>query len=205
MGVFLSYAVLFFPAPALAEKVYDGADAGYLVYSIGTIVRPMTFSFLYRKVPKDAKPKWNGSMSCDCMASHWWTAETYPKDIDYSGRESGFVVVEKLPPGQYEIYNYGITGTNIVSTINWSSNVPFSIPFNIEPGKATYIGNFARGCWCARSTAIADYLGYFVISDNSTRDLAIARTKEPALPEVNIDVWDAAKLNSPIFFTSEPQ
>jgi hypothetical protein len=206
VAVFVSYTLLFHPASALAEKGYRGADVGFLVYSVGTIVRPMNFNFLYRKLPRDAEPKWNGSMSCDCMQRNWWSGvESYPKGIDYSGSESGFVIVEKLPPGHYEIYDFGMDGWNAVSTIHWSTKVPFSIPFEIESGKATYIGNFARGCWCARMPpSVANYLGYFVISDKSARDIAIARTKESAIPDVSVDVWDATKLNSPIFFARQP-
>ena len=174
-------------------------DAGYLVYSVSTLGRPMTFSFLYEKVSKDNGPGWHDDLSCDCVAIHIWRGEDYPKEMDYIGHESGFVIIKKLPPGQYEIYNYEIRGT----PMTWSSKTPFSIPFKIESGKATYIGNFARGCWCERNT-IAANLGYFVISDKSARDLPIARVKEPALKEVGIDVWDATKLNSPIFFTNEP-
>jgi hypothetical protein len=169
------------------------------VYSVSTLARPMTFSFLYRKVSTDNGRKWNDSMYCDCVALHMWRVGDYPKGMDYSGHESGFVITKKLPPGQYEIYNYEIRGT----PMTWSSKTPFSIPFTIESGKATYIGNFARGCWCEVNT-IAANLGYFVISDQSARDIPIARAKEPALTEINLGVWDATKLNSPIFFTSEP-
>ena len=164
----------------------------------------MDFYFEYRKIPSDSEPRWKDTMQCYCHAVHIWTMATYPKTIDYSGRESGFVVVKKLPPGQYEIYNYGIDGTNFVSTIHWQSRTNFSIPFTIEAGKATYIGNFARGCWCKRSTAVADFLGYFTISDKSARDIPIARAKDPSLTDINVDVADVSKFNSPMLYTSEP-
>ncbi|ESQ92984.1 hypothetical protein ABAC460_01665 [Asticcacaulis sp. AC460] len=209
IGALLCYAALAYPNSALAEKAYKGADAGYLVYSIGSYT-PMTFSFLYRKIPAEVAPKWIDRMYCGCEKINWSRAADFPKDIDYSDNGSGFVVIRKLPPGQYEIYDYAINGmTMTLATITWSSKTPLSIPFKIEPGKATYIGNFARGCWCVRngvpSESVYDYLGYFVISDQSERDIAIARSKEPTLPEISNSVWDVSQLHHPIIFTSQPK
>lgn len=192
------------PNPALAKKPYAGADAGYLVYSVSSLGMPMIFSFDYHRTPADAEPKLEGSLDCRCQGL---LVMLYPGKMDYKGvdhsDEHGNVSVEKLPPGQYEVYSFVVTSGSMAYGGTWTPKKQFSMPFTIQAGQATYIGNFARRC-CGDNDHGHMGLGYFVISDKSDRDLAIARTKEPALPPVTDQVFDVTKLDLPNVFSSEP-
>jgi hypothetical protein len=124
-----------------------------------------------------------------------------PNDLDYQGREAGRVITRELPPGAYEIHDFGFRGTLIVAGVEWSSASPFSIPFTIKPGEATYLGNIARAP--SLGTPLERELGavgYFVISDQSERDLPLARAKTPTLPPVRMDVPDVTALGHPMFY-----
>lgn len=182
------------PKPALAKKSYKGADAGYLVYSVSSLDQPMQFRFLYRRIPAEARPKWTGSLKCSCQGP---LIGLYPFKMDFKGHESGNVDVETLPPGQYEAYSFEVTTGSLAYGGTWTPKQEFSIPFTIQPGQTTYIGNFAR------STDSTMGLGYFIISDKLDRDMAIARTKAPALPPVTAQVFDVTQLDNPVFATAE--
>jgi hypothetical protein len=208
-GLLAAAAVLFGAFLLLPRAVqaadYPGADGGYLVYSIGTIKIPMSYTVAYRQVsaPGGAlKKPWRGSMACRCVGF----IRAQMPDADFTGRETGKVVVTKLPPGKYEIYDYGFGGAVGMTTYSWSSGKKFSIPFEIRPGEATYIGSFARAP--SLGTSLEPTLGaggFFVISDRSERDLPLARKRFPALPEVREEVTDVSTLGHPAIFTAEPR
>lgn len=179
----------------------DGAP-GAIVYSLGSVDIAMNFELGYRRTatPDGEEVADNaGRMVCKCVGLF----SPRPKDLDYRGREAGRVFVKSLPPGRYEIYDFGFRGTLIVASVEWSSERPFSIPFTVNPGEATYIGNIARAP--SLGTSLEPQLGavgYFVISDQSERDLAIARVKAPELPEVRIEVADVSTLGHPMFHSA---
>ena len=197
-------ATLLLPRPAQAGE-YTGADGGYVVYSIGTIKIPMRYSLEYRQVsaPGGAlKKPWRGSMLCACVG---FIRAAMP-DPDFTGRETGKVVVSRLPPGKYEIYDFSFGGAVGTTTYSWSSRNKFSIPFEIRPGEATYIGSLARAPSLGTSLERTHGAGgFFVISDRSERDLPLARKRHPGLPEVREEVTDVSTLGHPALFAVEPR
>lgn len=69
------------------------------------------------------------------------------------------------------------------------------------PAEATYIGNFARAP--SLGTSLEPQLGavgYFVVSDQSERDLAIARARDLAMPAVRVEVADVSNLGHPMLY-----
>lgn len=186
--------------PAAAAEDYSGDDAGYLIYSAGSIAMPLAFQFPYKRVAGpsgEPASDWSGQIESRTGGF----SRLRVSNAEYSGRETGRVFVRRLPPGEYEIDDFRFAGTR-----RFSSRRPFSIRFTIRPGQATYIGNFARapslGTPLQRTLGA---VGFFVISDKSERDIALARARIPDLPPVTISVTDVSALGHSMLLTSEPQ
>ena len=63
----------------------------------------------------------------------------FPSKMDFDEKRlKGTVFAVKLPPGEYEIDRWSVSG----GASNVESTVPFSIRFVVEKGKVVYIGNF---------------------------------------------------------------
>jgi hypothetical protein len=191
-------AILLFGQPAsAAARDYEGADGGTLIYSVSTLRIAMNFTFKYRRLPSPAVPgvKWDGTIACKCVG--FFQAQ---KGGDYTGQETGQVKIERLPPGDYEIYDFGFGGTS-----SFSSRNKFSLRFTIRPGEATYIGNYARspslGTPLAKSLGA---LGFFIVSSKAERDLRIARARRPDLAAIAVSVPDVTQLGHPFLLASEP-
>jgi len=184
-----------------AERIntdYRGPDAGALVFSTSTLQISMNFTFLYKKKgdDRDADSVFGaGSIVCDCVG--FWHPTM--SDPDYNtGYETGKVQIQHLPPGDYEVYTFTFSGFMATTAWQWFPKNGFSIPFTIKPGEATYIGNFARHP--SLGTPLASQLGatgYFVVSDQSARDIEIAKKHDPNLPPVTVSVTDVTSLNLP--------
>ncbi|MBV9991785.1 MAG: hypothetical protein JOZ72_10875 [Alphaproteobacteria bacterium] len=114
---------------------------------------------------------------------------------EFSDGESGVVRIKKFPPGTYEFYflNFG----NHLHT--WSADRHFSLPFTIEAGKTTYLGDFAAVPLVADDEAVG---AYFLVTDKHERDIAIARRKDPALPPVTVAIPDVDSVHA-VFFRSK--
>ncbi len=207
LGVLLALTVSLLASPALARPSaadYAGADGGYLVYAVGDIVMGMDFGFPYRPVTL-----LNGVPAKD------WKGEIEPrlggaiylkvKNPDFEGREAGHVVLRRLPPGDYVIDNFSFGGQLAGTSYAWSSATPFAIRFTIRPGQATYIGSFMRAV--SLGTPLEPVLGaagFFVIADRSDRDLPIARSRLPGLPDVTVQVTDVDAFGNAALRSREP-
>lgn len=98
------------------------------------------------------------------------------EEPDYkSDEEAGILHVATLPPGQYELFKVGAH----LGGGGFFSKDPFSIPFTVNAGEVTYLGNFQ-----ANRTPIRRFLGlpgyggpYFVVADRMTSELELAEKK----------------------------
>lgn len=199
----IACALLAVTATAAAADDYDGPDGGHLIFSVGTLRIPMNFTFRYRSVhsaPGSTRP-WSGVIECRCVG--FFSARM--ANPDYTGHETGKVMTHRLPPGDYEIYDFGFGGAVGNTVTTFSSGLRFVIPFTIRPGEATYIGNFARSP--SLGTPLESTLGakgFFVISDRRERDLPIARQRFPAFADPTVSVTDVSVFNHPALRASEP-
>ncbi len=102
----------------------------------------------------------------------------------------GTVMIVRLPPGKYKIYNFVIRGGGGTS----SARENFSIPFEVVNGKATYIG-FYESLSLRRAGAF-----YWHLSDERERDMAIAWQRKPELAQLPADynVPDGGAINTPL-------
>jgi hypothetical protein len=103
---------------------------------------------------------------------------------DFNKSESrGTVFTMKLPAGSYEIYGFGLFQSGAFG--GWYGSMrEFSVPFAIEPGKVTYVGEYilrrTPGGNVEGLNAIGASTGaYLEFEDQQVRDLAIARQKWP--------------------------
>lgn len=194
--------VALFALSGVARGQAGGEAPGMLVYSVGSVDIAMSFRFEYRRIATssgEAVTDNRGAMICDCVGFF----NPRPSNLDYRGREAGRVFVRTLPPGRYEIYDFGFRGSIVVENLEWSSSTPFAVAFTIRPGEATYIGNFARApSLGSRLEPELGAVGYFVVSDQSERDLPIARAKVPGLLPVRMEVSDVSGLGHPMIYAT---
>lgn len=198
------FASLFLASAPHAQQPAAAPDEGVLVYSVSTIRIAMNFSFQYRQTASlSGEPVRDRVRAIECRCVGFFRAQM--ADPDYAGRETGKVFVVRLPAGQYEVFDFGFGGTVAGLGTSWSSSTRFSMPFTIRPGQATYIGNFARAP--SLGTPLEPQLGaagFFVVSDKSERDRAIALSRDPTLPDFHEQVTDVARFSHTALRSTEP-
>ena len=164
----------------------------------------MNFSFPYHRIAlADGRPAndWKGVI--EPKLGGMWVLKI--KDPDFTGHETGQVVVRRVPAGRYAIENFAFFGQTPSASYNWSSAKPFSMQFTVAPNQATYIGSFIRAP--SLGTSLQGQLGaagYFVVSDQANRDVPIARGKLSSLPQVSTQVTDVDAFGSVALRSSDP-
>jgi hypothetical protein len=116
----------------------------------------------------------------------------------------GNVIITSLPAGDYEVYGVGGMFSDGVNTTNWRSKPDFSLPVKITAGRAAYVGQFegkpplGGGIFAATRLSAWPY----VLSDQSARDLPIAKTAHHVEAPIDIQVSDPKTADNP--FLSAP-
>ena len=108
------------------------------------------------------------------------------KDFTHdSGTGSGRIVALELPEGDYEIYGWRLFQG---SSDHISNNEPFSIPFRIKNGEASYIGELNLSIFRVKNIFSVGVFGGGTLSltDKSERDFKLIRKKFPNINENNI-------------------
>lgn len=112
----------------------------------------------------------------------------YPEDFD-SEEGAGTVFALPLPPGKYEFYKYYMFQSGGTAQIVWKPHEEFSIPFEIQAGRATYIGEvravnlFEKNMFGIKLSDGAR----FEVKDAYERDAPILATKFAVLSGVPVD------------------
>lgn len=123
---------------------------GLAVFSLTANDQPGNFTISYRSAGGETKGTVN--------------LQTLRDPLDWRDPRGRLVVIE-LPAGSYEFYDWaGLRGR---------STEQFSIPFSIEPGKATYLGN-------VHFHVVSGLYGVRV-GDRSSRDLPALFARYPNL------------------------
>lgn len=102
------------------------------------------------------------------------------QSADYqSSRETGMVLVQAMPPGEYEIYNFFIFRRAGVLTYSFRSKTDLSIPFTVKAGQATYLGNYQANDFSGKNIiGFSEPAGaVFVVTDRLAAELPIAQAK----------------------------
>jgi hypothetical protein len=111
-----------------------------------------------------------------------------------------------LPPGDYEFYSYRFYYNNGSVEKTFSPKAEFSIPFKIERGKATYVGSLiAWGVWGRNFLGIPIPAGgYFVVTDQSARDLPLIAAKHPGMDRSSVSVVPLQPTPNSLALRTEP-
>jgi len=115
--------------------------------------------------------------------------------------EEAEVWVWQLQPGDYEFYNFEVRSNSPYSGGTSSSKNDFSIPFTIKAGQTLYLGDFhAYGIEGRNFFGLPVHGGvYFGISDQSARDIPIAKREDPAISAFEVALPNVSAIASPYF------
>lgn len=117
---------------------------------------------------------------------------TTHRDFD-DASENGAVRILSLSPGDWEIYTTSITSYPQTLT----PKTEFSIRFTVKENETVYIGDY-------RALAIKDSGGQeqgavYLVSDQSARDVPLAKQKDKKIGDVTVTIPDVAAANTPLF------
>jgi len=183
---------------------YAGPDGGQVVVGIGAAkgTNYGSYSLYFRSLDAQAQaggPKPSGRFVY--FQDNPFSLQK--RDYDTSA-ENGVVFVASLPPGRYEIFNFNVFLNAGMTQTSFGSRTDFSIPFEVKPGKAVYLGNFqANGVRGQNIFGMSIAAGaFFVVDSRLQADIALARARGGPRP-VPADVADAtpsvAAIASPFF------
>jgi hypothetical protein len=184
---------------------YAGQDAGKVVLGMGATAGTSysSYSLLFRKKSHSV----NEEKATAGRFTYFQTNVFYRQAADYqTSAEGGVVLVQSLPPGVYEIYNFDIFFNAGTVQNNYGSRVDFSIPFTVKPGQTTYLGNYQ-----ANKLTGKNFLGLslpagavFVVTDRLKAELPIAEAKiKSALPAVQDATPQPNQIGNPFFTSAE--
>jgi hypothetical protein len=177
---------------------YKSPDAGYLIASIGAEKTTHVYTTYFVDVRKTDRSKDDQLTYNRDIASIDSTVLAYD-DSD----ETGEVNVVSLPPGNYEINCAGFYQNMGMSESTWACEKDFSVPFTIETGKATYIGNF-QGITVRGKNIFGIRVeagGYYVVRNKAERDLPLAKRMGAPYQDVRVAVPDPHQAHSALLQT----
>jgi hypothetical protein len=161
-----------------ALENYSGDKAGQVFGTLGTFPRTpfSSVTIFFRQV---------GSKDSGRFFFAYDSILGGPQVDVVESKARGTIFVGRLPAGNYELFqvNFFINRGQF-GTTTFASRKEFSIPFKVEKGKSTYLGEFI-----AYDTTGKNFFnmtipagGYYVVTDKSQRDIAILSKKPGANP-----------------------
>ena len=202
----VSLCVAFLAGCASTSQIpsnYAGADAGKVVLGLGAMNAGAAYSsydLRFRRV--DGAQTDTATNNFSYLSNNVFSS----KKPDYQdAKETGVVIVKSLPAGKYEIINFNIFLNMGMTSSNFSSRAPFSIPFTVKAGQVTYLGNYQANKTTGKNTFGMEVPtgAVFAISQRQTAEVAIARGLDAALPAtVEDSAPAAASINSQFFVQS---
>ena len=117
------------------------------------------------------------------------------RDFD-DARGNGVVIAASLPPGNYELQNFTSFQSGYPDMFTFESALDGHVPFTIRAREASYIGEYLAH----QSRGIM----YFIVSDQSERDLAIARRKHVAIDPRELDYQILVSQSHTPLFRTDP-
>jgi hypothetical protein len=191
IAILLVQLVLLLPAFAAGN---DEAT-GKIIWSVATNNDADIFEmFAFQFRSRDGKHSDYASYSHDSLLS---------RGSDFVGEnEKGGVQILTVPAGEWEMYQCAMTGrSSALDSTTFYPSKDFSVPITIIPGGTVYIGSY-RAVWTAGKDAFGAAVttgGYFAVSDQSGRDIAIAKKKDSAIGDVDAQIPDYGALGLPFF------
>jgi hypothetical protein len=189
-----------FTATAPAFGASDSQPTGKIIWSVTTGINrnlPETFAFRF-KTP-------DGKHTDYASYTHDNFLLSRGSDFKDEIRKGG-VQVLTVPAGEWDFYTYIMDGPqSAMSSMTLSPKDDFSVPITVTPGGTTYIGSYDAQ-WTNGKNIFGMGIstgGYFVVSDQGARDIAIAKRKDPAIGEVSTTIPDYKSMGL-LFFQPAP-
>lgn len=164
---------------------YSGYLPGKLAAAFGSNdFRLNSYWMQFRSAPAEGQKPLEGRVG----AKGTFLTNKYPKDFELP-EGVGSVFVVPLPAGRYTFYQYEFFQNAGNAQQTWTAKRDFDIPFDIAPGRATYIGElrannlFGKNLFGITMSDGAAWQGL----DESERDLALLVGKYPFLKDVPVD------------------
>jgi hypothetical protein len=158
---------------------YAGEDAGHIIISLGasTETKYSSYKLFIRKIDK----------SLNSGVGYLPDNMFKPTKKDFIDSDShGFVSSFAMPAGDYEIYNFDVFENLGLRQTNYRAKEDFSIPFSIESGKATYLGEYIAYSIGKGFLGTSTGGAIFVVKNEKVRDIQIAKNKYPDLFADNV-------------------
>jgi hypothetical protein len=181
---------------------HAGAHAGKVVIGIGATADTSysSYSLLYRRMDQRSLPADQQQVG---RVSFFQKSVSSAHQPDYENpAEEGVVLVETLPPAEYEIFNFEIFSDAGLVKKHFSSRQPFSIPFRVAAGKTTYLGNYQANRIIGKNIFGAPLPNgaVFAVTSRADDDLRLSRGKDMLVSADAIDATPApGKIGSPFF------
>lgn len=177
------------------DMSYKGTDAATIVASVSD------YRTSYSHMALLIRAKSTASNSDEPLRGAIAYSLSFSKKPDFHiGYEHGDVLVSTLPPGEYEIYGFEAVQTGLI-TITGGSRKLTPVTLSLRAGEVLYIGSYTTTMLSDRFFGMPEpTLPRVKISDQSQRDISIARARAPALPEtVRKFIPKASDFGSSIF------
>lgn len=166
------------PEPGYGILVGSFAYSGHHPSSMAKMLgsgdfRYNRYGFLFRSL-EEGRSDFIG----DIGSAGTFMSNSYELDFELD-EGGGYVFAIPLLPGEYAFYQFHLFQNAAYIQNTWGAREPFHMPFTIEEGTATYIGEVRALHRFAKNT-FGMYIpggGYFVFDDSSERDLDLLKEK----------------------------
>lgn len=164
-------------------------EGGVVVVSLGGA--PLSDAGLVTLYVQDVSSKAQGEFRVD--RDFGWPLQPTPIDFS-SAHGTGYVKALRMPSGSYAITNFSAVQGNV----RFSARASFSIPFTVEKGKITYLGEYLAYMDKKPIYSLSSqfFFSRMVVQDRQARDIEVMTKRMPeiaAYPVINA----ALKTNSP--------
>ena len=196
-----------YPASWSAADDKPGSAGGYLVMSLTNREQPSALRRVFGAAFKTTLRVCNAAGGSGVLLSDPPIPDFERVKVEGAGR-SGLLFTPNLRPGRYALCGFSFFEGTGAGYRTWAPKTPVNIPFEIEAGKITYLGEFevrrvtGENLFGLEVTAG----GYFLVHNSLARDIAAARSQLPrvnALPLIDATPGGAA-LDSRFFRVGEP-
>jgi len=177
---------------------YKGGDSAFIIASISNEKTAYSHTALL------IRSKTPSSSSVAAAVGGISYRLSLSKNPDFHiGYEHGDVNILRLRPGNYEIFDFEAVQSGVASLqVGPDRMTPFTV--SLRPNEVVYLGSYRTSVLRNRFGIPDPFLPSIRISDQSQRDISLARTKEPNLPQtIRKHIPTPRDFNNRIF-TSSP-
>jgi hypothetical protein len=187
---------------------HAGNDAGQAVIGIGAAKGTSfnSYTFFFRRLDGPAASAGPQQRPFGRLEYRQHGGFVTPKRDYDDGAENGVVLLASLPAGRYELYDFEVFLTTGMFEKSFFSKQDFSIPFEVKPGRAVYLGNYQANRVDGKNRLGLPALAgaVFVVESRMPQDLGLVRKRggQQALVADVQDVTPSVQaLASPFFVT----